>query len=243
MPPIRSSQVPALVLLKFYHLAMHGGGSGFIPQSDFDQVRPFQVSTYLVGRACDELRGRGHLDANNISQGGNSTLTRLGSEITFWQISDAGIRYVEKLFDLNPGLEDATLTDDEGTIAGILTNAKLVEPASVAAMNDGDSWEPLIIERQEPAYAEALAKTETAVKAVRSDNGYAATQPGERNEVVKTLETGVEALKNEQPSKGRLRALLGRPLRYLADKFAGGAIGESAKQALEALIKWAGAIF
>lgn len=59
-----------------------------------------------------------------------------------------------------------------------------------------NEWTPLLIDREEPEFTAALQKVEEAVEEIRSDNGYAATFPDERDFVLERLSALVNRLRN-----------------------------------------------
>lgn len=107
---------------------------------------------------------------------------------------------------------------------------------------DADEWQPLKLDRQRPEFKAALSKTEKALDIIRGDNGYADAMPEERNEVVRSLEAGVESLKQGAPTLQKIKALLIAPLKFVANRFVGAALGEAAKDAVASLLHWIGNI-
>ena len=100
-----------------------------------------------------------------------------------------------------------------------------------------DYWEPLPIERDSIDYQEAVAQLENVLEVVRSNNGYAETEPEEREQMVWSLETGLEALQEPNSTLDSIKSLLLKPLNYLSKKFADASIGEAAKLAVGSIIK------
>jgi hypothetical protein len=96
-------------------------------------------------------------------------------------------------------------------------------------------WEPLKIERDSAPYRDALEAVSQAVETIRGDNGYAHSQPEQRNSVLSTVETGLQLLKERILTRTQFTELLFRPLTFLAKKFAETAMGEVAKIAVSAL--------
>jgi hypothetical protein len=229
MSRITALDVPLWVLFKFYIVAMHSHSEGMIVRGMWNDVRPFSVSNVLVARACDELISAGYLEEQLGFQG--------DKEIS---ITPIGLRKIEAQFAGRYELIERYLADHAG-VDGEL-NAEILDVLRSNQRPDvaSESWQPLKIDRQAPEYRVALETTEKALDIIRSDNGYAATEPGERDEVVRSLEAGVQALKSESPSRGRLHAILISPLKFVLEKFAGAAIGEAAKQAFTALVHWLG---
>jgi hypothetical protein len=101
-----------------------------------------------------------------------------------------------------------------------------------------DTWEPLPIDRSSAAYAEAVESSDAALREIESSNGYAATEPEERNAIVSTIRGTLEAIKGGHPSRGALVHGLLKPLEYVAAKFRDATIGEIAKIAVTRILSW-----
>lgn len=97
-------------------------------------------------------------------------------------------------------------------------------------------WEPLPLKFDEDRLNEAEVAVAEVVAEVRENNGYAATEPVERDTVLATLETGQTALGARKFTRATIVATLERTLAYLAKKFTDSAIGLAAKKALEAVL-------
>lgn len=103
---------------------------------------------------------------------------------------------------------------------------------------DGPDWEPLPIERESKDAKDAIEKSEIALSEIEQSNGYAATSPDERNGVVETIKGTLSAIKNGFPSREAIASGLLAPLRFIAKKFGDASMGEAAKMAVLAIIKW-----
>jgi hypothetical protein len=82
----------------------------------------------------------------------------------------------------------ATSFDDKDLTAYLdaMSPRALSDPktqASPTALDDAP-WEPLAIDRDNPAYKEAVAASEAALREIEGSNGYATTEPEERNAIV-----------------------------------------------------------
>jgi hypothetical protein len=95
-----------------------------------------------------------------------------------------------------------------------------------------DVWRPLPIDREAPEYSEAVESIGEAVQIVEQDNGYPTSDPEERNQIVDSLKTGLQWIKEGAPSLAQIRATVVAPLKFLASKFSGAAMGEAAKVAV-----------
>lgn len=102
---------------------------------------------------------------------------------------------------------------------------------------ENDTWQPLPIEREDPLFQTGFKALEEALKTIEADNGYAATEPEERNAILASAKGTVEALKDGNPSKETVSATLITPFKYLAKKFGDGIIGAAAKTIWEFGIK------
>ncbi|MGA8498433.1 MAG: hypothetical protein WB764_23305 [Xanthobacteraceae bacterium] len=99
-------------------------------------------------------------------------------------------------------------------------------------------WEPLEIDRSNADYQHAIEVSEKAIEVIEQNNGYASSEPSERNGIVKTIRGTLDAVKEGSPSKALIREGLLKPLRYVAKKFADSAMGEFAKLAVLAILKY-----
>jgi hypothetical protein len=101
-----------------------------------------------------------------------------------------------------------------------------------------DTWEPLPIEREAPEYVEAVSKSEDALKVIEGDNGYADSEPEERNHIVWAVGAGVNALKEGLITKQQVDSLLLAPLRRVVERLKKGIAVEAARAAVQAIVEW-----
>lgn len=101
-----------------------------------------------------------------------------------------------------------------------------------------DEWEPLTIERESDSFRSAMEAAEKALETIEQNNGYATTDPEERDGIVNTLRGTLDALKRGRPSRGAVVEGMLSPLKYISKKFSDSVMGEIAKVAVTALIKW-----
>ncbi|MEJ2121984.1 MAG: hypothetical protein P8Z76_15015, partial [Alphaproteobacteria bacterium] len=135
----------------------------------------------------------------------------------------------------------ASWEDDhyEGLEAKIDFSAPFEAPVEEEeSATDDDEWEPIPLERSGVAFEQAIEEVETAVGVIEGDNGYAANEPEERAQVLWSLKSGLDALRNGLPDRSQVIDLVVKPLKYLAKKFGDAAIGATAKSAATAVIKW-----
>jgi hypothetical protein len=101
-----------------------------------------------------------------------------------------------------------------------------------------DEWEPLPLERSGEEYEAVVNSVESALKEIESNNGYAAEEPEERNQIVWSLTNGLNQIKDGLPNREQVITMLLKPLRYISRKFADASMGEVAKLAIKALMSW-----
>lgn len=152
-----------------------------------------------------------------------------GENETVYKISEHGIDIVDNWSDFTyDEIAEGISFDEEDSFADI------VDPAI-----DGDQeWEPLPLEKSGPAYKQAMDTTETAFNEIKGSNGYAESDPQERETIVWSLSEGLKQIKNGLPTRDQVVSMLVKPFQYISEKFAGAAMGEAAKTAVKALINW-----
>lgn len=242
---IRLSQVPAYLLFNFYMQAMGSSGEGGAWNNKWDDVRVGGIADFVLENAAKKLTAAGLVES------------RISGLLTHFQISDLGIQKIEKMipdriFEMyeeegSGALETAPMADAclplNKEIDAAITNREASleksEPLEQPDNQDG-SWEPLKIDRAAPEYKETVSTLEDAITTIRGDNGYAQSEPEERNAIIASLEHGIEIIKNECPTRAQLASLVLSPLRYLAKKFVDTAIGIAAKVAVNAVLTWLG---
>jgi hypothetical protein len=104
--------------------------------------------------------------------------------------------------------------------------------------SDHDLWEPLPIDRGNLDYGEMISATEAALQQIEGNNGYAATEPDQRNGIVLAIKGAIETIKSGSPSVNYIKTSLLAPLKFVSTKFSEGVIGQVAKMAAEAVVKW-----
>ena len=142
---------------------------------------------------------------------------------------DTVLRYVEKLG--MPWLHESirgAFDELQGTPRGTME-----DPA------DRD-WEPLPIDLSNSADAELIAALEQAADSIESDNGYAANEPLERNDVVIRLRGGIQFLKTTPAlTYSALQAYVLWPLERVTARFdANTALGGAASFAWSVVVSW-----
>lgn len=148
-------------------------------------------------------------------------------------LADSGlVREAFSMGDTDEG-NDAAISPD-----GVEEAQELIRYAVQEGKFEESEWEPLPIDRRSPEYVSAVSALEGAFEIISGDNGYAATQPEERSQIVWSLKEGFRAIKEHMPSRAQVIALVVQPLRYMSKKFADTAMGLAAKGAVAKIIEW-----
>lgn len=102
------------------------------------------------------------------------------------------------------------------------------------------AWEPLELDREEPELKQVIAQIEEVKNLVERDNGYAASEPAERYEVLAGLRSAVDVLRNAPLATATaLRVYIAWPLERLLSRFnAETFIGGAAKLAKDIFVAW-----
>jgi hypothetical protein len=101
-----------------------------------------------------------------------------------------------------------------------------------------DTWSPLQIDRESAEAKDAIQKSEGALKEIEQSNGYASSDMEERNGIVTSIKGALDSIKLGSPSRQFIVAGLLAPLKFIAKKFSEASMGEAAKIAVAALVKW-----
>ena len=118
------------------------------------------------------------------------------------------------------------------------------EPANLSdAQTEEDEWEPLAIDRTAPEYEKAVETLDDAIEKIETDNGYAASRPEERDNVVWSLKEGITAIKEMAPSLAQVRALIMAPLNSAIKTLKESVPGLAAMVAREAIKEWIKSLF
>ena len=140
----------------------------------------------------------------------------------------------DKEMDLNAAVGGQTGEQE------IDTSEQELDPSDTTApLGASNAWEPLKIDRQSSDAESAITATEKALQTISQDNGYAANDPDERNQIVETLRYGLDKLRNNSLLyRFQFEAFVWQPLNRIAKKFKDTAMGISASAAKEALKEW-----
>jgi hypothetical protein len=138
-----------------------------------------------------------------------------------------------------PYYKNKTANDRNGWIRGALFKVN-AEYRSLGIMPEDfakelpDEWAPIQINPSEPAVQEAVRQLHEAATAIEQDNGYAATYPQERDQVVQDLKGGLDKLKSDAVSIGWLRRTV-NALKTASFRFANTVKGQMIDGALAAV--------
>ena len=86
--------------------------------------------------------------------------------------------------------------------------------------NPDGEWEPIEIDADDPDAKKAISSLQDIIEEVRSDNGYNASHPHERDYVLEGLQGTLEKFKSSSVSAGYIRVAIDR-LRMLSIRFSG----------------------
>lgn len=203
-------------------------------------------SGHLLDEALDELVIRGNV--NRHSDGLTQDYYYLDAQnydevIAFMESEVKQIEVYRRLGDHGDRWLGEALLALEQRAAQEETDRAAEETKSLELERDDDplsteAWEPLQIDRGSGTYRGAIDAVEAAAEAIEGSNGYAESEPDERNGIVHTIRGTLRAVKEGFPSRKSIVHGLLVPLRFIATKFTGAAMGEAAKRAVAALITW-----
>lgn len=212
-----------VVLYKLYVETVSGDSSWF-DHGDIGKLFDGSASKGYVAKCLDALAGKQLVEA---SVGGYS-------------ITEDGILYVEKhLEDRESVVFNYKNHGDPWLEKQSVGPRDEDEPANSSVIDlQEDEWQPLPIDRESPDYEEAIGTLDEAIGVVAGNNGYAESEPDERDNIVEMLRQGQTAITERQPSRAQIIALVLQPLNFLARKFSESAIGEIAKIAAVKIVAW-----
>lgn len=136
-------------------------------------------------------------------------------------------------------LEAEALISHDQELYALVTSC-LDENEESENLISSDFWAPLPIELSGKQYDHAIEASEAAYTEIKGSNGYAESEPQERDTVVWSLGEGLKQVKEGMPTRDQVISMLVKPFKYISEKFAGAAMGEVAKAAVKALLDWLG---
>ncbi|MFN3891376.1 MAG: hypothetical protein ACK4MV_13340 [Beijerinckiaceae bacterium] len=222
---LRIHPLSHIALFKIYMSYISDDDSTYMELDGIIQLFDAPVSRNLL-RSSLALLERGNRSFINVSKDSEAN--------EFFSINERGIVFIEEqltdkssLVSKFASLGDSSLTE----LAGL--------PSSFGALGDiGAEWEPLPIDRESKTFKEAEQKIDEAIRAIESDNGFAANEPETRDNILASLKQGQEWLRSRTPSRAQIQSMLLKPLRWISEKFGQSVVGEIAKEAAKALLKW-----
>lgn len=111
----------------------------------------------------------------------------------------------------------------QGALLRINTEFDRLKITEADFKNPDLEWEPLPLDRDNPALKEVTKNLEKLIEEVRKDNGYAGTLPQERNLVLTELSEGLRTLKEEnETSAAYLKEKIIANLKRVAVRFKDG---------------------
>jgi hypothetical protein len=225
------------VLFELYSHAIQNGGPMSI-RGLLDRFRKSSVTSTILNFAIKNLRKR-----NFIVQVGTAS-GNLGCEIT--QEGYVYVRYRLSLSDsaISQYSSDANWLSRDEQPSDDAPEVKENYEEPVALKNkDDDIWEPLPVDREVQEFKEADEAVEIALSEIEGNNGYAESEPKERNHIVFSIREGLRQMREGLPSRAQVVANLIEPLKKIAKKFSDAAMGIAAKASVEKLLAWLGTFF
>ena len=183
------------------------------------------VTKTLVGFATDRLEASKNISAN------------YGLEKPF-EITQTGYEYVRYRMAL-PGSAIFEFINDPGWLLQPEApgdDAPEVDRENQSPDGVDDSWEPLPFERDSEEFKDALRSVEDAEKIIREDNGFSTTYPEIRDNIVWTVGSAVNRLREGLITAGQLKSMLIAPFRKVSSLFAEGLLKEACERAVEKLL-------
>lgn len=211
------------LLIKFYQRAQHYTGGGIYGDSVIDHIDFADElrASLLLGR----LKAAGFVEKRGSGEGNRS----------IFGITTDGEMFVDNMMDQQADIVDSAIS----LLSGEKISSPVPEIGEVA--EETPAWSPLTIERQDPDFLKAEESLTEAATAIKSDNGYAATQPVEQAEVVTRLDAGLALMKRAPAITAEaIKTQIIWPLKKAASRFNGDTVvGAAIKLAWETFSKWA----
>lgn len=223
------------ILYELYLIVAERGFEGHDLNQISENLFDGKILSSYLGRACQDL-----ISANLISEEYEEM-----SESHYYAITSKGIIHVEDKLDIYAS--DIAIYARRGK-AWLFQDPSLEsETVSIETKSskeiETDVWEPLAIDRTTSEYKNAVEALDHAAEKIEADNGYAASQPEERNNVVWSLKQGITALKEMAPSLAQVRALIIAPLNSAIKTLKESVPGVAAMVAREVIKEWIKSLF
>lgn len=205
-----------IILFEMYSYFRYSEDTTSIDQLSIEKRTSQNVSRLFAKRAIDNLLERELIEIVDPADGTYALLAE-------------GILYVEK--QMHEPMSCINLYEAD--------KAKDARITPLPPENDEpDEWEPLPVDRETTEYNEAIAALSEAIDVIAGNNGYAETEPVERNHIVESLKQGQKIITDLCPSRAQVQAMVIQHLSYLARKFAESTLGEVAKAAAIKIVAW-----
>ena len=211
-------------LFKLYRLAIEG-----TQQTGRDELSALfegKASTPVIKLAIEILVN---------SQKAKSIISQ---SITQYSISGSGYLLVEAFLEEKSFYSIYSEKGDDWLFetGGVIDDE---EADSSSSTEIEDAWEPLPLDRQNPALAQAIEKIDELIQAITQDNGYAANEPDERNYILSALRSGAQALRDQTVIyRMQFMGFIWEPIQRIATRFGPSAIGVLADAAKESIKEW-----
>jgi hypothetical protein len=227
--PYRLIPLSRIILAKLYEQHVNDEPKDRFSVDDVTKLFSVPVSKNLVASALARLYEDSKYSEKLVIRRGSKTSAEQG-----YVIGDYGIQVVEKALlqkvsDIAYFMANGDEVIDE--IAGL--DGHFFTPGE---RFDKDDWVPLPIDREATEYLEAVESLEAAIETIRADNGFAAHYPEEREEILSSLNEGLEWLRNKVPTRAQIKSALIAPLNWVAVTFGDAVTGEIAKKAAQKLV-------
>ncbi len=161
----------------------------------------------------------------------------------YFSITDRGIEHIDEQREVRGSPISNYMNIGQDWLFRSDNSESSDEGHEASLASEEDIWEPLKIDRAAPEYERAVEAIDDAIEKIEGDNGYAATQPDERNNVVWSLKEGITAIKEMAPSLAQIRALIMAPLNSAIRTLKESGPGLAAMLAREALKEWLKSLF
>lgn len=210
--PIPIEEAKRLVLGRIYHAFINDLAEFPVQLDELIPIISVEVSKNMTRKIISQFVSDGLLERYQEETGGDF----------FHDFTEKGL----------------VLIDEELKDLGSPVRRVAHEISDIDSNEELDEWKPLNIDRNDQKYSDAISAVENAITIIKNDNGYAATHPDERTAIVESIEFGIEKLKKGYLTLSGIRTLVLQPLQYIARKFSEAMIGEAAKAAVGAVVRW-----
>ena len=221
---LRLTVVADALLLKLYELAQDG--YSWIDLDKMPEAFANNLQVPVITLAAETLEELELIHLDNMND-------RL-------KINKKGFQKVEAEIDTAGSF--FAIYEQEGDEWLLKTGGKIEPPVTQEAAEfptAENNWEPLPIDRADPATEKVIDQLENAMIAVKQDNGYSENYPEERDYVVQNLSLAVEWMRIEKAILGlKTKAWVLDPLDQAAKRFGPSVVGAAITMARELFVAW-----